>query len=827
MDLTVLLIDDDPLHAQGARQYLGMQRPAWQVHWAGSLGQAKALHAVLQPQVVLVKCDLPDGKAVEALTWLGNSVAMVMVLSGQEALAAQAMELGFLDFVVQPAEGAQQTHLQTLPAQMERLVQQRATEQALEARSKELQATLARISQGVISTGEDGRIQVFNARAQELIGVPHQLNKGDVYLSDLVEFQRARGEFGQDGRLYWPPGGRLSPFGGSECPDMYIRCTPEGRYLEVRTHLEDDGGSVRTYTDVTDYVRVQEQLRQSEKRWRSMTALSSDWFWELDTQLRFTMLDGCPSHMQRGLKGQQLDACLLWDEGSSTQALHTLRKLLQEQEAFQNWEACLAPGVCGQKAWLSLSGTPVLDADGEFSGYCGVARDITQRRKDEAQIRRLAYYDDLTGLPNRAAILQQLGEALERSQRRGAGALLLVDVERFREINDSMGFQWGDALLQEVAERLRLWCRPGDVVGRVAGDEFLLFVEGLAPDMAQAQARAAAMAASLLGVLGQAFVLQGRPVQVSFCIGVAGFQGLEQSVDGMRQCVELALGAAKQQGSNAWSVFDPALQKQLRARAQLEQEMHVGLEQRQFLLHYQPLVDAQGKVLGAEALVRWRHPRRGMVSPAEFIPVAEQLGLIFALDHAVLRMACQQLAQWAGHPVTAQWTLSVNLSAQEFRHANFVQRIQDILRDTGARADRLKLELTETLMLDAVEASIAKMQMLRGWGIRFSLDDFGTGYSSLGYLKRLPLSQLKVDQSFVRDVLVDANDAAIVRTVINLGQSLGLEVVAEGVETLGQRDFLMEHGCQCFQGYLFGRPQDADALFALGVPQKETIAGNH
>ena len=824
MDLTVLLIDDDPLHAQGARQYLGSQRPAWQVHWAGSLGHAKTLHAVLHPQVVLVKSDLPDGNAVEALTWLGDSVAMVMVASGHEAEAAQAMERGFLDFVVQPEDRSQHSHLQTLPMQIERLVQQRATEQALEAKSKELNATLASISQGVISTDEQGRIQVFNARAQELIGVPHQLIKGEIYLSEVVEFQRARGEFGENGRLYWPLGGQLASFGGGECPDVYIRRTSEGRYLEVRTHLEPDGGRVRTYTDVTDYVRVQEQLRQSEKRWRSMTALSSDWFWELDTQLRFTLLDGCPSHIQRGLKGQQLDTAQLWNDESGSHALLELRKMLQGREPFQNWEACLATAVCGQKVWLSLSGIPVLDAEGEFAGYCGVARDITQRRKDEAQIRRLAYFDDLTGLPNRAAILQQLGEALERSLRRGAGALLLVDVERFREINDSMGFQWGDALLQEIAERLRLWCRPGDVVGRVAGDEFLVFVEGLAPDMAQAQARAAAMAASLLGVLGQAFVLQGRPVQVSFCIGVAGFQGMEQSVDAMRQCVELALGMAKKQGSNAWSVFDPALQRQLRARAALEQEMHVGLEQQQFLLHYQPLVNAQGTVLGAEALVRWRHPRRGMVSPSEFIPVAEQLGLIFALDHAVLRMACQQLAQWAAHPVTAQWTLSVNLSAQEFRHANFVQRIQDILRETGARADRLKLELTETLMLDAVEATIAKMQTLRGWGIRFSLDDFGTGYSSLGYLKRLPLSQLKVDQSFVRDVLVDANDAAIVRTVINLGKSLGLEVVAEGVETLGQRDFLMEHGCQCFQGYLFGRPQDADSLFALGVPQSVTAA---
>lgn len=810
MELTLLLIDGDGAHAQQMVRFLYHSRPTWKVLLASDLAQGQALHAQHAPSVAVV--GHADGAALQALPWLGRTMAMVVVSAGQEALAAAAMRAGFEDFAVRPATPDGISHLETLPEQIESLARLRATEDALETQTRELQATLASISQGVISVDGQGRIRVFNTRAQELAGLPYELMQGEPLLSDVVEFQRSRGEFGEEGRVYWPVGVQLGSYSQGTCPAMYIRRTPEGRFLEVRTHPERNGRRVRTYTDVTDYVNIQEQLRHSEQRWRSMTALSSDWYWELDSDLRFVVLDGCPDALKQTLQGQPLDAQVLWaHQNNAVDALATSCAVLQAHEAFQDWEMCHDAG-CGAEAWLSLSGTPLFDVQGQFTGYCGVARDITVRKQSDAEIRRLAYSDDLTGLPNRASMLQQLDGALERSQLQGAGALLLLDVDRFKDINDAMGYRWGDALLKGVAERLQAWCRAGDVVGRFGGDEFIIMVQGLAPDIAQAHARAGAMAISLLGVLGQPFDLQGRAVQSTFGVGVASFHGRERTVDEMRQCVELALGEAKSQGRNAWSAFDPELQRVVRERTALEGDIRRALECGEFFLHYQPVVDAEGNVQGAEALVRWRHPQRGMVSPAAFIPIAEQLGLIFALDRWVLRLACQQLTLWAQSPITADWMLSVNLSAQEFRHAEFVTRINDILRDTGARADRLKLELTETLMLDEVESSIAKMQTLRGWGIQFSLDDFGTGYSSLGYLKRLPLSQLKIDQSFVRDVLLDANDAAIVRTVIALGQSLGLEVVAEGVETQGQLDFLVANGCQRFQGYLFGRPAEAQTL---------------
>lgn len=820
MDLTVLLIDGDCAHANRMLEFLSRARPAWKLALASSLEQGQVLHAQMAPQVAVVCQRLADGDGRQALDWLDRTMGLLVVFSGQEGIAAEAMRAGFVDFLVRPAPSLERlvstSYLETLPEQVDSLARQYATAATLEAQRRELATTLASVSQGIISMDAAGRVRVYNDRALELIDVPPALLAGEPYLREIVDFQRVRGEF-VGSELYWPPGATLCPSDGLSCPPVYIRRTLQGRYLEVRTHEETDGSRVRTYTDVTDYVHIQQQLRHSEQRWRSMTQLSSDWYWQQDAQLRFTRLDGCPAALQAELLGQCFVAEALWRSPPGACARQaTQRAALDARQVFHDWELCHVDSE-GQKIWLSLSGTPMLDPYGAFAGYQGVARDITERKQSEAEIHRLAYHDDLTELPNRAAMLQQIEGALQRSMQRGAGALLMLDVDRFKDINDAMGHQWGDALLQEVARRLQVWCRPGDVVGRVGGDEFLVMIESLAPDMAQAHARAGAMAISLMGVLGQAFELQGRAVHASFGIGVVGFQGCERSVDEMRQRVELALSEAKVQGRNSWSLFDPQMQRSVRERAALEAEIRTALDRGEFVLHYQPVVEAQGQTLGAEALVRWNHPQRGLVPPGAFIPVAEQLGLIFALDRWVLRLACQQLAQWALDPATAHWTLAVNLSAQEFRHADFVPRMRDILRDTQARPDRLKLELTESLMLDEVEGSIAKMHTLRGWGIRFSLDDFGTGYSSLGYLKRLPLSQLKIDQSFVRDVLKDANDAAIVRTVIALGESLGLEVVAEGVETAGQLEFLVQNGCRRFQGYFFGRPGSAEAMQARSV----------
>ncbi|MBT9441087.1 MAG: bifunctional diguanylate cyclase/phosphodiesterase, partial [Acidovorax sp.] len=392
------------------------------------------------------------------------------------------------------------------------------------------------------------------------------------------------------------------------------------------------------------------------------------------------------------------------------------------------------------------------------------------------------------------------------------GALLFLDLDNFKGINDTMGHEWGDRLLVQVGGRIGACVRATDTVARLGGDEFVVVLQGLHAEVDVAAAEAEAVAQKVLAALNEPYVVQNSEVHSTPSIGIALFRGVQLPVQELLQRADLAMYQAKAQGRNTLCFFDPAMQAAASARSALEGDMRQGILRNEFLLHYQPVVDEAGKVLGAEALVRWNHPQRGMVPPGDFIPLAEQTGLILALGRQVLTMACRQLALWATAPHTADWTVAVNVSAQEFRQPGFADEVLSVLRDCGADPAHLKLELTESLLLHDVEDSILKMQALRTLGVGFSLDDFGTGYSSLSYLKRLPLDQLKIDQSFVRDVLTDPNDATIACTIITLAHSLGLDVVAEGVETEGQRAFLLRNGCQQFQGYLFGRPGPAELL---------------
>ena len=436
-----------------------------------------------------------------------------------------------------------------------------------------------------------------------------------------------------------------------------------------------------------------------------------------------------------------------------------------------------------------------------------MARDITERKLAEAEIQRLAFYDELTGLPNRRLLMDRLERAAAACARDGShGALLFLDLDNFKDINDTMGHEWGDRLLVQVGMRIGASVRATDTVARLGGDEFVVVLQGLNAELPAAAAEAETVAQKMLTALNRPYSMQGSEVHSTPSIGIALFRDVQLPVQELLQRADLAMYQAKAQGRNTLCFFDPAMQAAATARSALEGDMRQGLLRNEFLLHYQPVVDEAGTVLGAEALLRWHHPQRGMVSPGDFIPLAEQTGLILPLGRRVLTLACQQLAQWASAPATAMWTLAVNVSAQEFRQSEFADGVLSVLRASGADPARLKLELTESLLLHDVEDSILKMQALRSQGVGFSLDDFGTGYSSLSYLKRLPLDQLKIDQSFVRDVLTDPNDAAIARTVVALGTSLGLRVIAEGVETEAQREFLERHHCHAWQGYLFSPP---------------------
>ncbi len=439
-------------------------------------------------------------------------------------------------------------------------------------------------------------------------------------------------------------------------------------------------------------------------------------------------------------------------------------------------------------------------------GVLITVQDLSQRKAAEAQINTLAYYDPLTSLPNRRLLMDRLQQALATSARhQRSGALLLLDLDNFKTLNETRGHDRGDALLLQVAHRLRSCVHEDDTVARQGGDEFVVVLEDLGDTPEEAAARSEEVGQRILKVLRAPYLLDGTPHHSSLSMGITLFTGMRETADELLQRADLALYEAKDAGRDTLRFYDPQIQAAVNARAALELDMRVGLAQGQFELYYQPQID-RGRITGAEALLRWRHPRDGFISPARFIPLAEESGLILPLGEWVLQAACQRLALWARRPALARLALAVNVSPREFQQRDFVAQVLAALATAGADGHLLKLEMTEGLLLHDVEDTIEKMGRLKGYGVGFSLDDFGTGYSSLAYLKRLPLDQLKIDQSFVRDVLTDPNDAAIARTIVALGTSLGLRVIAEGVESEAQRAFLERHQCHAWQGYLLSPP---------------------
>jgi len=469
----------------------------------------------------------------------------------------------------------------------------------------------------------------------------------------------------------------------------------------------------------------------------------------------------------------------------------------------------------GQRRNISISGE-IIELDGQPC-ILAYTTDITQRKLAEEQIQSLAFYDPLTMLPNRRLLMDRLEQALAASTRhQRKAALLFIDLDNFKTLNDTHGHDKGDMLLRLVAERLSTCIRDGDTVARLGGDEFVVMLEDLNENPLDAANQAETVAEKILATLNQDYQLSGLLHLSTPSIGVTLFGGQQESIEEPLKRADLAMYQAKAAGRNTIRFFDPQMQAVVSARVGLEQGLREALAQEQFLLHFQPQImhvvegtpfgEGVDVVMGAEVLVRWQHPQRGMVSPAEFIPLAEETGLILPLGAWVLETACKQLALWAQQPARAHLTISVNVSARQFNQTDFVRQVLQTLERTGANRARLKLELTESLLVQNIDDVIAKMSALQEQGVGFSLGDFGTGYSSLAYLKRMPLDQLKIDQGFVRDILIDPNDAAIAKMVTVLAESLGLLVIAEGVETQAQKEALQAQECYAYQGYLFSKP---------------------
>ena len=498
----------------------------------------------------------------------------------------------------------------------------------------------------------------------------------------------------------------------------------------------------------------------------------------------------------------------------------TQRKELDRiRQAMEQWQPARVDLINykknGEAFWVDLEVSPVWDHERRLTHWVAVGRDITERKMAEEKIQYLAFYDPLTRLPNRQLLLDRLQGALADPERSHEGALMFIDLDNFKVLNDTLGHQKGDLLLQQVAERLRSCVARGDTVARLGGDEFVILLENRGDKPLEPATGARIVSARILARLGEPYVLSGHLHHSTCSIGVTLFGRAPWSVSELLKQADLAMYQAKNSGRNTVCFFDPEMQAVATANAALATDLRQAWREGQFLIDYQPQVGADGCMTGVEALLRWKHPNRDMVPPSHFIPTAEETSLIIPIGRWVLDQVCRQLALWALRPERRHLSIAVNVSVLQFRHPDFVDEVMTAIEHAGIPPQKLKLELTESLLADGIEVTVAKMGSLKEMGVTLSLDDFGMGYSALAYLKRLPLDQLKIDREFVKDILTDANDAAIARTIIGLAQSLGLGVIAEGVETREQRDFLAQQGCYEYQGYLFCKPLPIDELEAF------------
>jgi diguanylate cyclase (GGDEF)-like protein/PAS domain S-box-containing protein len=574
---------------------------------------------------------------------------------------------------------------------------------------------------------------------------------------------------------------------------------------------DQPGRIVVTFTDVTALKKSERALNAAEERLRLILRGANDASWDLNISTGefylsprwWTMLGYDPAQQQVDLGEFTFGLIHPRDRALVRQTIE--RALHDGSEAYE-FEFRLKHHD-GHYMPLLTRGYILRDANGQALRLSGTTTDLTDRKASEKLIYRLAFYDALTGLPNRTMMMRLMRTVMEAAAKSPQhGALLFIDLDNFKFLNDTRGHDVGDMLLQQVARRLRRCVGRTGIVARLGGDEFLVLLPNLALHGNAAGTIATAFAGRLQDVICRPYKLGRMAYRCTLSIGIAPFSGSALDVEGIFKQADLAMYEAKAAGRNTMRMFTESMQLAVDERLALETDFRHGLQAEQMVLYAQPQVNRSGIPVGGEVLVRWRHPKRGLVPPASFIPMAEATGLILPLGQWVLEAACKALSSWALSPRLSALSLSVNVSVRQFHEADFVDAVLAVLAETGANPARLKLEMTETIFAEKLEEIVPKLDRLRAHGIRFSIDDFGTGYASLRYLQRMPLDELKIDGSFVRDVLTNPNDAALARIIISLTDSLGVSVVAEGVETEGQYRFLVEQGCERFQGYLFGKP---------------------
>lgn len=809
----ILIVDDVPANVVVLGNALA---DAYEVRFATSGAEALELAERVPPDLILLDVMMPGMSGHEMhrrLRQHANPVlrdVAVIFVTADTSLGSElaGFKLGAEDYITKPIV------VPILLARVRNVLER-------SRRRRDLELSLASAEQGLWEWRPDQDDVMFNANWAIPLGyarsemAPCVMSWRQLVHPDdwPVLFAARDNYFSGETRLFDPE------LRMRHKDDTYVWMQLHGKAVE----FDASGRPLKmmgTYMNISRRKHAEFELRRREAQLATMIASLQDAVLVLDREGRITTCH-VPQGSRLGflsaqLVGQQYGAAL--PPQAAQQLARAIAAAIDCQCTVQQEFDLEQDGLC---ASVQLTVNALAGSDQDPTGYLAVLQDITPRKRAEEEIRTLAFYDQLTRLPNQRMLRDRLRAALAFSAHtRSMGALMFLDLDNFRRLEQAQGRSVGDLVLVETARRIEQAVGDAGMVARLGGDKFLILLEGLGASQAEAAQRTASLAERVMAAADRPLDVGDQQYRVSVSIGVALFSGQRLGEDALLQQVEMAMYSAKASPGNTLRFFDPEMQASAMTRVALEQALYKGLERGEFFLVYQPQVDSACHVVGAEALVRWRHPEKGVLAPGDFIPLAEDTGLIVPLGQRILEQACRQLRLWQANPATAHLTLAVNVSSRQFERAGFVEEVELLMQSSAIDPRLLKLEITESLLLENTDGVVRKMQRLREIGISFSLDDFGTGYSSLAYLKKLPIDQLKIDQSFVRNAIDSSVDAAIIRAIMTLGNSLGIPVIAEGVETAGELDFLVNQGCSLYQGYFFGKPcavSDFEALPALAA----------
>ena len=815
----VLLVEDDPDEARQIQAVLADDKERnFSVDWVRHLGDALARLARGGIDALLVDLMLPDAQGLAVFDQLfavaPDSVILILSAAADEGMARQAVQGGANDYLV---KGHVDAHW--LPRALQYLIERKASRDALRVSEARFRAISDASPLGIFVADIHGDCVYTNAAYQDISGLSFDQTLGTDWvtaihpedrervLNDWLEAARGSETFQteyrflqEDGSIVWT---RVNS------APMFDRSNPQGR--------------VKTVEDISERKAAEFKLRAFEEtlfaeRERAQVTLDSigDAVISTDLEGRLTYLNRVAEAMTGWPSAEAIGQLLaevfnIRDETTRQTAANPAMRAIRKNRAVGLAAHCVLVRRDGFECAIEDSAAPIHDSDGQPAGAVIVFHDASETRTMALKMSHLAQHDFLTGLPNRMLLTERLSRAmgLARRHRKQVG-LLFLDLDYFKNVNDSLGHAIGDQLLQSVGERLSANVRTTDTVCRQGGDEFVILLAQIEhPD------DATLIAEKLLAAFTPPHRIGEHELHITLSIGITVYPDDGVDLDAILQNADTAMYHAKSNGRNNFQFFKNDMNTRAVRRLQVENSIRRALGHDEFVLHYQPKIDlASGRITGAEALIRWQDPELGLIPPAQFITVAEECGLIVPIGHWALRETCRQVKAWfdAGLAVVP---VAVNISAMEFGHRNFLEGVVEVLRETGLPPGLLELELTESVLMQDVEASAAVLTALKAMGLKLAIDDFGTGYSSLSYLKRFPIDTLKIDQSFVRDIVTNADDATIVSAVINMGHSLNLRMIAEGVETADQLDFLLARQCQEAQGYLFSRPLLADAFARL------------